>query len=186
MLIMIIGDSACGKSEYAENLAVKLCENRIYAATMKNTGAESLERIQRHRKMRACKGFITAECLFAADLPDIFNEPEIREKGITAEDALVLIEDIPNLLANEMFEKPLAEDADPVFAIYSEIERLSSKTAHTVIVTGNLFSGGYEYDDNVMEYLYDLAGLNRLIAKKSDRVVELVCGIPDVLKERTV
>ena len=32
-------------------------------------------------------------------------------------------------------------------------------------------------------YLKDLAWLNRVLARKADRGVELVCGLPNVLKE---
>ena len=32
-------------------------------------------------------------------------------------------------------------------------------------------------------YLKDLAWLNRVLARRADRVVELVCGLPNVLKE---
>ncbi len=35
MLVLVTGDAASGKSEYAESLAMRLSQKRIYAATMK-------------------------------------------------------------------------------------------------------------------------------------------------------
>ena len=94
MLVVIIGGSGSGKSEFAENMAVKLRKNRlIYAAAMMPFGSEGEARIRRHRKARKDKGFITVEkytCLKSLEV----------QEGDT-----VLLECMSNLLANEMFDK---------------------------------------------------------------------------------
>ena len=58
MLILVSGGSASGKSEFAESLVTSSgLEKRIYLATMQVWDAESVRRVERHRQMRAGKGF---------------------------------------------------------------------------------------------------------------------------------
>ncbi len=178
MLTLIIGDAASGKSEYAEGLAMKLCEKRIYLATMKEDGPESLERIEKHRRMREGKGFITYECPLISAGSDLSYEED------TFKDACVLIEDIPNLLANEMFSARSDDRVDPVSLICKWMAEIAGYSSHIVIVTGNLFSGGYLYDTATLDYLRKLADINRILAGMSDNVIEVTCGIADALKGR--
>ncbi|MCR4657955.1 MAG: bifunctional adenosylcobinamide kinase/adenosylcobinamide-phosphate guanylyltransferase [Lachnospiraceae bacterium] len=205
MLGLVIGDAASGKSEYAESLAMKLSEKRIYLATMRNDGRESAERIEKHRQMRMNKGFATFEC--PLKLKDSVDK-KLLEQPDFFEGACVLLEDIPNLTANEMFnqnfggdpeERPGGNsdpdqktntdpvkklDTDPARRLFEEIMYLSQKTAHMIIVTGNLFTGGCDHDTMTMDYLKSLAGLNNSLAAACDEVYEVVCGIPVTLKKR--
>ena len=60
---LITGGSASGKSAYAEKMAVGAGEkSRYYLATMKPWGKEGQERVEKHRNMRAGRGFTTVEC----------------------------------------------------------------------------------------------------------------------------
>ena len=64
VLYIVTGGSGSGKSEYAENLAVRLAKGQAlyYVAAMQPCGEEGQERIRRHRALRAGKGFETIEC----------------------------------------------------------------------------------------------------------------------------
>ena len=62
MLTLVIGGSASGKSEYAEQHVMSLNGARIYIATMEPFGKEAADRISKHRQMRKNKGFETIEC----------------------------------------------------------------------------------------------------------------------------
>ena len=57
MLTLVIGGSASGKSEYAEQHVMSLNGARIYIATMEPFGKEAEDRISKHRQMRKNKGF---------------------------------------------------------------------------------------------------------------------------------
>ena len=61
MITLMTGGSACGKSSYAESLAVRLNGPRYYLAAMQPYGEGGAEKIARHRKMRRGKGFETIE-----------------------------------------------------------------------------------------------------------------------------
>ena len=62
MLILISGGAGSGKSEFAEGLITASgLEKRVYLATMKVWDDESVRRVEKHRAMRAGKGFVTVE-----------------------------------------------------------------------------------------------------------------------------
>ena len=166
MVNLVIGAAASGKSEYAEDIVMSLPGEKIYIATMEPFGAEAEERIARHRVLRAGKGFTTVE-----RPRDII--------GLTPEaDWNVLIEDLPNLAANELFS-PEGGGAD---AVLSGVERICKIVSSVTIVTGDIFSDGAEYDVWTREYMEMLADLHMRIAAKADNVVEVVCGIPCAVK----
>lgn len=172
----MIGGSASGKSDYAERhvLSLEGGEPRIYIATMEPFGEEARARIARHHALRRDRGFETIECYR--------NIGSLRLPA----DSNVLLEDLGNLMANELFGNDAAavdEETDLPDRIAEEIEKVFSDCAHMTIVTNEIFSGGKNYEGETIIYLRALARLNRILAKRADYVVELVCGLPDVLKE---
>ena len=58
------------------------------------------------------------------------------------------------------------------------MERAAEQAALLVVVTNELFSDGMDYDPETLAYLDVLARLNRAVARRADRVYEVVCGIP--------
>ena len=60
-MTLITGGSKCGKSSLAEKLLDRYGDNKYYIATMQPFGEEALAAIDRHRKLRAGKGFVTIE-----------------------------------------------------------------------------------------------------------------------------
>lgn len=166
MIALITGGSGSGKSDYAERLAVSLpAEKRIYLATMQVYDDESRRRVERHRMQRAGRGFDTVEC------------PMNLAEAVIQDDSLVLLEDLPNLLANEMFDPE--GDAQ---RILPAIEALAQGCAHLIIVTNDVFRDGAQYDAATAEYMRCLAGLNRRIAAMADYAAEIVYTIPVAIK----
>lgn len=175
MFTLVIGGSASGKSDYAERHVLSLEGGgpRIYIATMEPFGEEARARIARHHALRRDRGFETIECYR--------NIGSLRLPA----DSNVLLEDLGNLMANELFGNDAAavdEETDLPDRIAEEIEKVFSDCAHMTIVTNEIFSGGKNYEGETLIYLRALARLNRILAKRADYVVELVCGLPDVLK----
>lgn len=166
MLNLIIGGAGSGKSAYAESLTLRLPGRRVYLATMQSRDAESLKRIERHRVQRAPHGFLTVECptdLAGTQFP---------------ENANILLEDLSNLLANEMF----SQEGGGAEAVRRGLESLLSRCANLTVVTNEVFSGGADYAPETLAYMKELALLNRELAAKSDFCAELVCGLPHILK----
>ena len=166
MLSLIIGGAASGKSEYAERHVLRLPGPRIYVAAMEPWDEECRARIAKHRAARAGRGFTTRERY--RDLAGLVFPPESN----------VLLEDLSNLLANEMFG-PAGGGAA---AAEAGVLALAERCAHLTVVTNEIFSGGTDHGGETLAYMEALAGMNRRIARAADLVCEVVCGLPNVLK----
>lgn len=166
MLILLTGASNSGKSRFAETIASRFPGPRIYAATMVPCGAEGAARVDRHRRQRAGQGFVTVECPRGLD-------------GISAgKNALVLLEDVSNLLANEMFGRgrPRAEDE-----ALRQIVSLAGRVAVVIAVTIGGVSGE-GCDEATQNYAAALDRLNGRLAAAADAVIEMRAGTPLLLK----
>lgn len=190
MLHIVYGGSASGKSSYAESFAMSLQgEGRLlYIATMYpykwNTtelDLETMQRIERHRAMRADKGFDTVECYRHV------------EHIVAKRQDVLLLECMSNLLANEMYLEPdsnagsdMAETMSPVSnKIVQALIDLSTRVQELVIVTNDVFSdgGSLTYDESTREYVKNLAEINCALARVAETVTEVVCGIPVIVKK---
>lgn len=160
MFILITGGSGSGKSAFAEETAVSLGEDLLYIATMKPSDAESARRIERHRKLRAGKGFRTAEVYGSL--------AELTEKADT-----MLLECVGNLTANLMFS---GNYENPYEEIMSGIEGLDCR--NLVAVTNEVSSDGVEYDRDTKKYIEVMGTVNAALAERADVVYEVVYGIP--------
>lgn len=203
MLHIVYGGSASGKSSYAESFAMSLQgEGRLlYIATMYpykwNTteiDPETMQRIERHRAMRADKGFDTVECYRHV------------EHIVAKRQDVLLLECMSNLLANEMYLEPDSDDGG-LAETMSEVEKagvgmsetlspvskkivqalidLSTRVQDVVIVTNDVFSdgGNLTYDESTREYVKNLAEINCALAREAATVTEVVCGIPVIVKK---
>lgn len=193
MITLVTGGSGSGKSAYAESLLYS-CEGiRYYIATMQIYDAEGEKKVERHRKLRAGKGFLTIEspmnvgkiqfvCAGEPGQAQYWQEAE-RKGQCSSEKKSALLECMSNLTANEMFTKDGMKSEDEVVEkIVSEIQTLSQKLDNLVIVTNNVFEDGVIYDAGTMEYLRALGRINAALARLADRVAEVVVGIPVELK----
>ena len=165
MIVLVTGGSGCGKSTWAEKLVASLPnEQRVYIATMQVYDEESVKRVARHRAQRADKGFATIEC-----------EKDLASATVE-EGSIVLLEDLVNLMANEMF------DGGDVSRIIPALRELAAKCRHLVMVTNDVFSDGIDYSESTQEYLRQLAQINQEAAQIADTVVEVVYSIPICVK----
>lgn len=166
MLTLVIGGAASGKSEYAERLVLHAGNGpRVYIATMEPFDEESLQRIEKHRRMRAGKGFQTLECytdLASAQVPS----------GST-----VLLECVSNLCANEVFS-PAGSGDEAARSILRGVEHLRRQCGELIVVSNDLASGGSLYEGDTLRYLEILGTVNQELAALADDVCEVVCGLP--------
>ena len=166
-LILVTGGAASGKSEHAERL---LCESapageRLYLAAMQPFGEAAQKRIQRHRALRAGKGFLTVGRY--TGLAEFV--PERHFGGI-------LLECLSNLLANEMFS-PEGAGADAAHAVTEGVGALRAHCGTLVVVTNEIFADGSRYPEETERYIEALAEVNRELAARANEVYESVCGI---------
>lgn len=168
MMIVLTGGSKCGKSSLAEKLLLRLgqedVEGMVYLATMQVIDGEDQRIVQRHQRIRAGKGFAVVEQCRSLDTLDLPPETAL------------LLEDAPNVLANEMFG-----GGGPTCALKG-ILHLHQHCRHLIIVTNEVGSDGFSYAPETTQYIDELGKLNQALAKAADCVAEVVLGIPQLLK----
>ena len=184
-IVLITGGSGSGKSAFAEKLVLEQeAEHRYYLATMQVYGAEGRERVIRHRQMRRGKGFETLE--HPTDIADCIDQ--IHKPS----DAVVLLECMSNLVANEMFTETKTIQQELVTQkIIQHMQKLFDATGHVIVVTNNVFEDGkcnpyinglrgfaaYEnYAPETIAYIEALGQINIWLAEQADTVYEVVAG----------
>ena len=164
MFTLIIGGSASGKSAFAESLFPQHGLH-TYIATMEAFDDECRQRIEKHRLQRAGRGFETIE----------------RPRGLVGLTLLqrrdILLEDMGNLVANELYS-PQGAGQDTETAVLAGIEWLLAQCDNLVVVSNEVFIGGDKYEGDTLRYMRVLAAINRGMAMRCDRAVEVVCGLP--------
>lgn len=171
-MIFIYGAASCGKSEYAENLALSYNKKRVYLATMQVCDDIDRLKVEKHRKLRFGKGFKTLECSKDIQTLSVDN------------DEIILLECLSNLLANEIFgELNYNEGSDyemkaKADKIYNDIMKLSQKCYELIIVGNDVFSETKALSPTVFSYLQALLYLQNKIINYADKSLEIVCGIP--------
>ena len=204
------GGAASGKSEYAEERIRELFrasglpgKRLLYLATMQRDGSsETDSRIARHRQQRQGRGFETLEK--ACRLEDL--KPADMNEAADFSRCFVLLEDLGNLLANEMYlpegrlstapseeavgavQRPLftADDEDNALYRYvlAPLRSLAEQAEVLLIVSNEIFSDGGEYEPETLRYLRNLGRLHQRLAAEAAEVTEVVCGIPLQKKQR--
>lgn len=196
MMVLVVGGSGSGKSSYAEKVTVSLAQESVkeitksentslsdfklniakkyYLATMQVFDDEGRKKVERHRNLRSGKGFFTIE-----QPTRISGALEKMEDG----DRTVLLECISNLTANEMFsEKKAMTEIQVTENVIRDIKMLKEQTNHLVVVSNNVFEDGITYDETTTKYIRAMGKINQKLAALADRVVEVVEGIPVIIK----
>ena len=196
MMVLVVGGSGSGKSSYAEKVTVSLAQESVkeitksentslsdfklniakkyYLATMQVFDDEGRKKVDRHRNLRNGKGFFTIE-----QPTRISGALEKMEDG----DRTVLLECISNLTANEMFsEKKAMTEIQVTENVIRDIKMLKEQTNHLVVVSNNVFEDGITYDETTTKYIRAMGKINQKLAALADRVVEVVEGIPVIIK----
>lgn len=181
MMEVVIGGSGSGKSQYGEKRIEKARGNMpgYYIATMRVFGEEERQRVAKHRQQRKGMDFYTIEQ--EKNLAEVVNKMK-QGKGAA------LLECVPNLVANELFDLPEEairdekRTAERTKRILSEIACLNEACTHFVVITGNVFEDGIRYDEMTKNYMQCLSQVNAGLGAMADTVVEVVAGIPIWLK----
>lgn len=177
MMVLIVGGSGSGKSEFAEQYVLSLSgeKKKYYLATMQVFDAEGQKKVERHQKLRAGKGFYTLE------LPVSVGK---AAKNMAIGEKTALLECMSNLVANEMFDGTPQNTPEVIISkIIGEIKDLNQELTHLVIVSNNIFEGGISYDMSTMDYIFALGEINQCLAAVAEEVIEVTAGIPVWIKK---
>lgn len=180
-LLLIYGGSGSGKSAWAERTllarAARTPDSRaVYLATMEDASPEAPARIARHRAMRKAHGAAAGIGFETIERPAGIGGAAVRPGDF------VLLEDLGNLLANEIWSPEGVGPARAEEHIFTGLTALQSRAALLAVVSSDVFSDGALYPPETMAYIRSLGGLHQRLAARAEEVVEVVCGLPVVWK----
>ncbi|MEX0348719.1 MAG: bifunctional adenosylcobinamide kinase/adenosylcobinamide-phosphate guanylyltransferase [Paracoccaceae bacterium] len=163
---LVLGGAASGKSAFAEHLSVSSGKNRYYIATSQVFDDEMRAKIDRHIAQRGT-GWTTIEA-------PLYLAPAIG--GRTSDD-VCLIDCATMWLSNHL----LAE-SDLQAAQTGLLSALRNSSANMVIVS-NEVGHGIVPDNALARRFREAQGrLNIALAAEADLVVQVIAGLPRVLK----
>ncbi len=166
---LVTGGSRSGKSRYAMELALAF-QNRVLVATAQVADGEMEERIARHRRERGDLFHTVEEPLDLAGA--LVSLPEGTQ--------VALVDCVTVWLGNLFYHLgEVVLDSPPIRAFLKVLE---SPPCNLVLVT-NEVGMGLVPPDPLSRRFRDLAGLlNQEMARRAQRVILTVCGIPVVVK----
>ncbi len=169
MLVLIVGTPNSGKSARAEEITLQLASGgpRFYLATMEPYGEEGRARVEKHRKAREGKGFVTVERACGLDALDI--------AGVGGANGAWLLECVSNLVGNEMYLPKNAELSESELAdrTAASVVRLADRVGALVAVTNEFPLDGPGYDAATRKYARVARAVNAALRAAADRVEEL-------------
>ena len=196
MIVLVLGRPDSGKSKMAEDIVMRLAEgldpdaarsgasghagavspaassgmDKLYIATMIPFGEEGNRRIEKHRKMRAGKGFLTVEKYTEVD--SLIGE--IRDLG----GKCCLLECMSNLVGNEMHDPRNLSlpDEDLEKLITEEVLALGKSCGHLVVVANCFLTEDESYDDETRRYVRIADHVNEILKDCADETCELAEG----------
>lgn len=204
MICLVWGPSASGKSAWAETRACELAQGAssgratpeaapangvrrapdetetaapaclAYFATMRRGGREAQARIEKHLAQRAGKEFVTYETPVLSVLADA---------PVNAR-ATVLLDDLGNLVANEMFgaETPNANAEELARRICTSLLGLAGRVRHLVVVADAVGEAGWRDGGPTLAWIECCETCCCLLANAADEVVEVRGGIAQTVK----
>ncbi|MBR9762203.1 MAG: bifunctional adenosylcobinamide kinase/adenosylcobinamide-phosphate guanylyltransferase [Rhodobacteraceae bacterium] len=161
--ILVIGGAASGKSEYAEDLVCGFGPERLYLASAEAHDTEMERKIALHRERRG-SGWQVVEApldlapALGGDLPVLFDCATMW-------------------LSNHLFA-----DRDLARAQADLLAALASHPAPVVTVTNEVGQGIVPADPLTRRFREAQGRLNIALARQADCVVQVVAGLPNVLK----
>ncbi|MEM9581163.1 MAG: bifunctional adenosylcobinamide kinase/adenosylcobinamide-phosphate guanylyltransferase [Pseudomonadota bacterium] len=164
--VLVIGGAASGKSAFAENIIVQSGLARTYIATARIWDAEMNQKVAEHQKMRGA-GWTTVE------------EPLDPAKPLATlnSEQAVLLDCATMWLTNH-----LMDDGDLAAAEDRLMDAFRCCRAYCVVVSNEVGGGIVPADALSRRFRQAQGRLNQRLATQADTVVQVVAGLPNVLK----
>lgn len=165
-LTLVLGGAASGKSSFAESLVVQTGRSRIYLATAQAFDDEMRAKVDRHQDMRGA-GWLTVEAPLdpGAALQD------------TTPDQIVLLDCATMWLSNQLLAEADLADAEKAL-----MSALADCPAPVVIVSNEVGLSVVPENALARRFREAQGRLNQTLAAQAGLVVNVIAGLPQVLK----
>ena len=168
MIYLITGGERSGKSSYAQNLAMELSANPMYVATARKWDGDFQKRIDRHQSERDQR-WINVE-----------KEKKLSEIDFSGKVAIV---DCVTLWLTNFFVDTKNDVELSLEQAKTEFEAIANQDNTTIIIITNEIGMGVHAETHIGREFTELQGwMNQYLAKKADKVVLMVSGIPVTIK----
>ena len=167
-ITLITGGQRSGKSSFAQKLALKKSNQPVYLATSRVWDKDHKKRIEKHRLDRSKDNWTTIE-------------EEKFLSNLSFNNQVVLIDCVTLWLTNFYYDNNNDIEKSYHQAI-TEIDKLKKMNSEFIIVTNEIGMGAHP--ENLIQMKFgDLQGwVNQYIAKKAEKVLLMVSGIPLTVK----
>ena len=177
-IVLITGGARSGKSSYALDVCEQLGAKRLFVATCPNLDSEMNERVDRHKKEREGRGWVTIE--ETMDLTRVFQQNAHNYE-------VMLLDCITLWVNNILFSWDEKKEELNDFIIKertSDWLKVARKIPGTLVCVTNEVGLGIVPDNALARKYRDLVGtVNQTIGNNADEVVLVSCGVPMHLKK---
>lgn len=168
MLYLITGGERSGKSGYGQDLAMSLSKKPMYVATARNWDGDFQKRIDRHQSDRD-ENWVNIE-----------KEKHLSEIDFSGKVAMI---DCVTLWLTNFFVDTKNDVELCLEQAKKEIELVLQQEDVTIIIITNEIGMGVHAATHVGRKFTELQGwMNQYLAKKADKVILMVSGIPVPIK----
>jgi len=168
MIYLITGGERSGKSTYAQNLALQLCDSPMYVATARKWDSDFQNRINRHQQERDERW------------TNIEKEKYVSE--IDFSDKVALIDCVTLWLTNFFVDNKNNVESSLEEAKKEFLSIANQENATLIIVTNEIGMGVHAATEIGRKFTELQGWMNQFLASKADEVVLMVSGIPVKIK----
>ena len=175
MIELILGGARSGKSQLAEELAIKKQKSLIYLATAEVGDGEMADRILIHQSRRQSQ-------LEGRDQWRLVEEPIYIGKALDKhqkEDCCVLVDCLTLWMTNLLMIEDRATLEEEKKSLLNALENIDGDV---IFVSNEVGLGVVPLGEVTRQFVDEVGWLHQALAKKCDRVIFTVAGIPQVLK----
>lgn len=188
---LITGGVRSGKSGYAQQLCERICETPIYLATSDNSWCDDDDfksRVKRHQDDRGERWTTIEEPMRPSFHSEAFCGKAIMVDCLTLWLTNYMMKEGAFQMPSSSSDAKAGTDVDAperaLEAIKNEFDEMVKQWNATFVFVTNELGSGTHAESAMSRKFVDVHGwLNQHVAKRAERVIHMVCGIPNMIKE---
>lgn len=168
MIYFITGGERSGKSKYAQKIGLSFTDRPVYIATSRVFDKDFEKRVKRHKKERGEKWEVIEE------------EKKISSVDLTKKVAVI---DCVTLWITNFWIDTKYDLEKSLKQIKREIDTLCKVDSILIFISNEIGMGTHAATENGRKFVELQGWINQYIAKKADKVILMISGIPVTIKD---